>query len=73
MSKTDELLIENFEKLQKDVVERIKNSGMKINFIATTLKMNRSKLYRRMKCFDFTTSELRSIIKILPPHEQSTS
>jgi hypothetical protein len=69
MSPIEENIIDDFEQLQKDVVERIKGYGIELKYLSEQVKMDRGRLYRRMKKLDFKPHELRSIVHFLnnPP------
>lgn len=65
MALLNETHIDNFEQLQKDVVERIKGYGIELTHLSKQLNIDRGLLYRRIKNLDFTPSELRKIVRFL--------
>jgi predicted transcriptional regulator len=65
MNLLDEQIINNFEQLQKDVVECIKGYGIELTHLSKQLDIDRGLLYRRIKNLDFTPTELRKIVKFL--------
>jgi hypothetical protein len=65
MDLLDEQIIDNFEQLQKKVVECIKGYGIELTHLSKQLNLDRGLLYRRINNLNFTPTELRKIVKFL--------